>query len=107
MEQDRRVTILLQAVEALYALVVLAWCALPFFDRILGSFSLLELPVTLAGLPPREPATFLVLAVLAGIVPLAALWKLALAPPRAAHPRRLRPDPHRSRARSDSSCPQP
>ncbi len=77
MDENRRTRILLQAIEGLYALVLLAWCALPFVDRLLGSFSLLELPGQLAGQPPRDPVSFVLLCILAGIVPLAALWKLA------------------------------
>jgi class 3 adenylate cyclase len=77
MDQNRRTTIVLHAVEGLYALILLAWCALPFVDRVLGSFSLLELPARMAGLPPRDAAAFILLAALAAIVPLVALWKIA------------------------------
>jgi adenylate cyclase len=76
MEENRRAAIVLQVVGGLYALIVLAWCALPFLDRVRGAFSLLELPITMAGRPPRDATSFVLLAVLAGIVPLGALWKL-------------------------------
>lgn len=77
MEEKNRTVMLLRIAEALYAVVVLAWVILPFFDRTLGAYSLLELPVSLAGAPPREFFPFIPLAVLVGVVPLIAVWKLA------------------------------
>ena len=96
MDEKRRTVVLLQIAEGLYAAVLLAWCILPFFDRTLGAFSLLELPVSLAGSPAGSLVPFILLAVLAGTVPFVALWKLlslflARRLPAAADPTRIGP----------------
>ena len=77
MDARKRTALLLHIGEGLIAAILLAWYILPFVDRTLGAFSPLELPISLAGYPPRELGFFIVVACLAGIVPLICLWKIA------------------------------
>ena len=77
MDARKHTVLLLHIGEGLIAAILLAWCILPFFDRTLGAFSPLELPILLAGYPPRDLGFFIVVACLAGIVPLICLWKIA------------------------------
>jgi adenylate cyclase len=77
MDARKRTVLLLHIGEGLIAAILLAWYALPFVDRTLGAFSPLELPITLAGYPPRELGSFIVVACVVGIVPLICLWKFA------------------------------
>ena len=76
MDARRRTVLLLHIVEGLYAGILLSWYILPFFDSTWGSFSPLELPMSLAGYPPRELGPFIVMAALVGIAPLVCLWKI-------------------------------
>ena len=77
MDARKRTVLLLHIGEALIAAILLAWYILPFFDRALGAFSPLELPMSLVGYPPREIGSFVAVACLVGIVPLICLWKIA------------------------------
>jgi hypothetical protein len=49
MDARRRTVLLLHIAEGLYAGILLSWYILPFFDSTWGSFSPLELPLSLAG----------------------------------------------------------
>jgi adenylate cyclase len=76
MDARKRTLLFLHIGEALYAAILLAWYILPFVDRGLGAFSPAELPMSLAGSLPREMVPFILVACLAGLVPLICLWKI-------------------------------
>jgi class 3 adenylate cyclase len=64
-------------VEAVYSLVVILWYLLPLLIRSTGWFDPLGLAATLYGTPPSHPGAALAVTVLAWIVPVICLWKIA------------------------------
>ncbi|MGO9310903.1 MAG: hypothetical protein ACLQDL_18005, partial [Spirochaetia bacterium] len=65
------------AAEAVYALIVLVWYFLPLLSSTLGDFSPLKLATTLYGSPPDQAGAWLVVTILAYLVPVICVWKIA------------------------------
>jgi class 3 adenylate cyclase len=65
------------AAEALYALLVLVWYALPLLSPSLGRFNPLKLADVLYGSPPTQLGAWLLVTVLVYVVPVISIWKLA------------------------------
>jgi adenylate cyclase len=67
----------LHATESIYALLVLAWYALPFLSPDLGGFSPLKLAGVLYGSPPTQAAVWLIVTILVYALPVICIWKIA------------------------------
>jgi adenylate cyclase len=66
-----------QAVEAVYAVLIIAWYLLPFVRPDLAGLAPRTLAATLYGTPPSQPPAFVIVMVLAYLLPLICLWKIA------------------------------
>ena len=69
----------LHIAEIVYSLILIFWYVLPFFHTQLGSFDPRLLAGTLYDTPPTQPIASIVVTVLAYLVPVICLWKIASA----------------------------
>lgn len=65
------------ASEAVYALIVLVWYALPFISPSLGGFNPLKLADSLYGSPPAQAGAWVLVNILVYAVPVISAWKIA------------------------------
>ncbi|HVO38613.1 MAG TPA: adenylate/guanylate cyclase domain-containing protein [Spirochaetia bacterium] len=65
------------AAEIAYSLIIILWYVLPFLSPVFGSFSPLKLAGTLYGTPPGQPVAWLLVSIMAWILPVICLWKIA------------------------------
>ena len=63
--------------EIAFALILIVWYVLPFLSPALGSFNPLQLAGSLYGSPPREPVAWIIVSIMAWLVPVICLWKIA------------------------------
>ncbi len=64
------------AAEVVYAIIVLLWYALPYIDPGLGGFNPRTLADLLYGSPPSQAAAWVIVTVIAILVPIISVWKL-------------------------------
>jgi adenylate cyclase len=96
MKKGEQSPLQLHIAEAAFSVLVVLWYALPYLIPGSGAFRPLELASILYGSPPSAPAAAVIITVLAWLVPLICLWKiasyfLAKTLPAAADPRWLMP----------------
>lgn len=65
------------AAEIGFSIILIVWYLLPYLIQALGSFNPLQLAGSLYGSPPRQPVAWLVITIMAVLVPLICLWKIA------------------------------
>jgi adenylate cyclase len=96
MKKGEQSPLQLHIAEAAFSVLVVAWYVLPYLMTGSGAFRPLQLAGILYGSPPSAPLAAAIVTVLAWVVPLVCLWKvasffLAKALPAAADPRWLIP----------------
>jgi len=65
------------AAEIGFSIILIVWYVLPYLSQALGSFNPLQLAGSLYGTPPRQPGAWLAVMVMAFLVPVICLWKIA------------------------------
>lgn len=63
--------------EVVYSIIVLLWYILPFIIPGQGRFDPLTLASSLYGSPPSQPAAWVLVSILAWVVPVICIWKIA------------------------------
>ena len=77
MQSTERSKVGFHIAEVVYAVLILLWYVLPFLIPTIAGFSPLKLADALFGSPPAKAGAWTLVTVLAYVVPVICVWKLA------------------------------